>query len=286
MNSFFVFYENLLTNEIRIRIGNDFYKLGFENTFMFLNESQKFFLENELFNEAKKYNSGYVDSIVWYSFLATAKIELPLMKEKYENINFDNLNYVDMSIQKSGRNINNLLTKNDFMEKQDKNKKRPLFESYHIDLLKENMNTNKFCLISQKTIFYNNSIEFLVGVLHCIFSTNKRYYLKKCDRCEKYYITNKLDNKYCNRIYTFNNKNLSCSEISKILKKTYKYTQLTKKHRNLLQSLNKNKHISFEYIEQYKTAHKRIIKEYVKTAKINIVEDFLNTYIEKHPFNK
>ena len=47
------------------------------------------------------------------------------------------------------------------------------------------MNNDDFCMILQKTIYYKTDTEFLLGLLHSIFSTAKRYYLKKCNRCGK-----------------------------------------------------------------------------------------------------
>ena len=160
-------------------------------------------------------------------------------------------------------------------------KKTPLFQIFN----NENMNNDDFCMILQKTIYYKTDTEFLLGLLHSIFSTAKRYYLKKCNRCGKYYITNKTDNCYCNREYEYNNKSISCSDISKILKKAYAYVELNKKHKSFLQTLNKNKNVKTEYIETYKIEHKEKVKEYVRTGNIVPLKDFINNYKELHPYN-
>ena len=210
----FILYENLHTKVISIESNNNYYKLGFETAFDVLTKEQQLLL-NRLFNYADNFNSGYVDSIVWYSFLATSNIELPLIKEQYKYNNFDNIKDIDISVQRSGRNINSHLSKNDFTDNNlYQMKNTPLFQ-----ISNENMNNDDFCMILQKTIYYKTDTEFLLGLLHSIFSTAKRYYLKKCNRCEKYYITNKTDNCYCNRKYEYNNKSISCSQISTILKK-------------------------------------------------------------------
>lgn len=211
----FILYENLHTKVISIESNNNYYKLGFETAFDILTKEQQLLL-NRLFNYADNFNSGYVDSIVWYSFLATSNIELPLIKEQYKYNNFDNIKDIDISVQRSGRNINSHLSKNDFTDNNlYQMKNTPLFQISN----NENMNNDDFCMILQKTIYYKTDTEFLLGLLHSIFSTAKRYYLKKCNRCEKYYITNKTDNCYCNRKYEYNNKSISCSQISTILKK-------------------------------------------------------------------
>lgn len=277
----FILFENMSTKEISIKSNNKHYKLGFETAFDVLTKEQQLLLD-KLFNYANSFNSGYVDSIVWYSFLATSNIELPLIKEQYKYNNIDNIKDIDISVQRSGRNINSHLTKNDFTDNNlYQMKKTPLFQISN----NENMNNDDFCMILQKTIYYKTDTEFLLGLLHSIFSTTKRYYLKKCNRCEKCYITNKTDNCYCNREYEYNNKSISCSDIAKILKKSYAYVELNKKHKSFLQTLNKNRKVKTEYIEAYKTEHKKKVKEYVRTMNINPLKDFINTYEELHPYN-
>lgn len=279
----FILYENLHTKVISIESNNNYYKLGFETAFDVLTKEQQLLL-NRLFNYADNFNSGYVDSIVWYSFLATSNIELPLIKEQYKYNNFDNIKDIDISVQRSGRNINSHLSKNDFTDNN-------LYQMKNTQLFQisnnENMNNDDFCMILQKTIYYKTDTEFLLGLLHSIFSTAKRYYLKKCNRCEKYYITNKTDNCYCNRKYEYNNKSISCSQISTILKKKNDYLDLNKKHQSFLRNLRKCKNINItdNYIEEYKDTHKEKVKEYVRTGNIVPLKDFINNYKELHPYN-
>ena len=279
----FILYENLHTKVISIKSNNNYYKLGFETAFDVLTKEQQLLL-NRLFNYADNFNSGYVDSIVWYSFLATSNIELPLIKEQYKYNNFDNIKDIDISVQRSGRNINSHLSKNDFTDNNlYQMKNTPLFQISN----NENMNNDDFCMILQKTIYYKTDTEFLLGLLHSIFSTAKRYYLKKCNRCEKYYITNKTDNCYCNRKYEYNNKSISCSQISTILKKKNDYLDLNKKHQSFLRNLRKCKNINItdNYIKEYKDAYKEKVKEYVRTGNIVPLKDFINNYKELHPYN-
>ena len=209
---------------------------------------------------------------------------MPLIKEQYKYNNFDNIKDIDISVQRSGRNINSHLTKNDFTDNNLYQIKRtPLFQISN----NKNMNNDDFCMILQKNIYYKTDIDFLLGLLHCIFSTTKRYYLKKCNRCEKYYITNKTDNCYCNRKYEYNNKSISCSQISTILKKKNDYLDLNKKHQSFLRNLRKCKNINItdNYIKEYKDAHKEKVKEYVRTGNIVPLKDFINNYKELHPYN-
>lgn len=279
----FILFENMSTKEISIKSNNKHYKLGFETAFDILTKEQQLLLDR-LFNYANSFNSGYVDSIVWYSFLATSNIELPLIKEQYRYNNIDNIKDIDISVQRSGRNINSHLTKNDFTDNNlYQMKKTPLFQTSN----NENMNNDDFCMILQKTIYYKTDTEFLLGLLHSIFSTAKRYYLKKCNRCEKYYITNKTDNCYCNRKYEYNNKSISCSQISTILKKKNDYLDLNKKHQSFLRNLRKCKNINItdNFIKEYKDAHKEKVKEYVRTGNIVPLKDFINNYKELHPYN-
>ena len=46
-----------------------------------------------------------------------------------------------------------------------------------------------------------------------------------------------------------------------------------------------NKNVKTEYIETYKTEHKKKVKEYVRTMNINPLKIFINTYEELHAYN-
>ena len=112
----FILFENMSTKEISIKSYNKYYKLGFETAFDILTKEQQLLLD-KLFN----YAHGYVDSIVWYSFLATSNIELPLIKEQYKYNNLDNIKDIDISVQRSGTNINSHLNKNENLFKSSYN---------------------------------------------------------------------------------------------------------------------------------------------------------------------
>lgn len=286
-NNTFIFYENLNNHSIVFCDDNKFFNLGFEEYFKYLSESEKKFIE-KLFDYATNFNSGYVDSIVWYSYLATSNIEIAPMKEQYISINTDHIKNIDFSIQKSGRNINSFLSKNSFKDNQIcKIQKKSLFEfnSESFKLLSINMKSNDFNILQKKTIYYdtNKDLEFLISFFHCIFSTYKRFYLKKCKRCKHYYVTNKSDNKYCNRKYIRNNISLSCSEITTLLKKKYKYIKLKNTYKAFLNDFTEEDKIkNKDYIDEYKKIYEELVEKYIETEDITQLEDFILNYTKTH----
>lgn len=190
----FNFNENLDINDISLQINNNCGKLGFENLFTNLDDDCKQFL-NKLFAYAKNINSGYVDNIVWYSYLATSNLELPSNKEQYVYLNDEKIKDISLSVQRSGRNINTRLLKEDFSNNSAKLKAKPLFPiANKRNILNESLPSEDFCMVLKKTIYYNNSFEFIIGFLHCLFSTKNKHYLKRCRICEKYYVAIKEDN--------------------------------------------------------------------------------------------
>lgn len=282
---YFNFNENLVTKDISLQINNTYTKLGFEELFTNLNNSNQNFL-NKLFTYAKGINSGYVDSIVWYSYLATSNIELPPIKEQYIYLNDEKIKDINLSVQRSGRNINTRLLKKDFSNNSTKSKIKPLFSIISKrNILNESLPSENFCMVLKKTIYYNTSLEFLIAFLHCIFSTKNKYYLKRCRRCEKHFIATKEDNSYCKNTNLIDGKYLSCDKVSKKLRKTQRYLNINHKHQNFLRKMRENSKYSDNYRETYKKTHQEYITQYIKTGNIKPLEDFINNYESNFPVN-
>lgn len=282
---YFNFNENIDTKDISLQIDSDYMKLGFEELLTNLNKESKNFL-NKLFSYVESINSGYVDSIVWYSYLATSNIELPPIKEQFVYLNEEKIKDIDLSVQRNGRNINTRLLKKDFSNNSTKTKEKPLFPiTNKRNILNESLPSNDFNMVLKKTIYYNNSIEFIIAFLHCIFSTKSKHYLKKCMRCEEYYIATKEDNKYCRHLKLIDGKQLTCDKISSKLKKTQRYIDINHTHQNFLRKMRENSKYSDTYRYSYKNAYKEQVKQYIKTGNITLLEYFVNNYEVNVPIN-
>lgn len=286
------FYENLNTKEIAIKSDNKLIKLDFHEIFDFCimkDEYSKMFLER-LFEST---NYDYIDNSTWFTFLVSSKTQISPISERFLYTNFDKLNSYDFSVQNNGRNTNTTINKTDYdnnvIIKNTKNPKMLFPISERKSLLEEQLSDSNFNLISEKTIFTNKSkyeiSDMLISFLHCVFTSKRKYCLKKCDICDRYYLTTETDSKYCKRITKFNDKDITCAKKSMILKKTYQYLQMNKKHTNFLHRLNNNKYVSLEYIDNYKKRYKEAMKQYLKTNDISILKDFINNYENNYPIN-
>lgn len=285
----FVFYE-VINNKgnVYINADNNTYFLGFENIFDFIDKDAKLLLD-KIYNSSKEFNSGFIDNIVWLNYLTTSKIVLPPYQEQFvTNDNYDN---IDIKIGRNGKSTTINLLKEKFNDnKLSKIRHRPLFPINKEDYLKLNLEIDEnFYIVSKKIVYYNDTIELLLSFMNCLFSTRRKYYIKKCDLCEKYYVTNKSDTHYCKR-NNFHNRNITCSEYVAFMQKTYDYkSKYEPLNRKIFEEIDMWKGTKYEkQIENYKNKYKkeRDLKklEYYKSGNIDVLLKFVNTYIENNPF--
>lgn len=289
-SNYFNFYEAM------DNIGNIFitaygltYTIGFEDIFKALSSETKELLDN-IFEYAKTFNSDFIDNRAWLYYLTTAKIILPPVKEQF--ITNDNYDDIQIKVGRNGKSINLDLYKNEFLDNQiTKIKSKPLFPINKKDDVKTSLQLEEnFYIVSKKTVYFNTEMELLLSFMNCLFSTRRKFYIKKCDLCEKYYVANKSDIHYCKRISKYNDKEITCSDIVAAMQKTYDYkSKYEPLNRKVFEDINMWKGTKYEkQIEEYKKKYKkeRDLKklEYYKTNNINVLLQFVETYIENNPF--
>ena len=94
-----------------------------------------------------------------------------------------------------------------------------------------------------------NSIEYLFNILDCLFSSNNNYYIKKCDRCNKYYLTTRPNKLYCYRTKIVCNTPTTCHNSLVTLERSKEYIYLRRKVNNHLSKYRKKNDIkSNDYI--------------------------------------
>ena len=280
---YFNFYEDLNKETILLNSSNCNYSSGFENVFDCLYNDGKILLD-KVYEYSKSFNNGIINKKVWIHYIVSSKITIPPVTEQY--IINDSPNDIENVIGKNGKNISIYLSNHDLKDNNiNKLKSKPLFNTNNNNLL--NITFKKFDIISKKTAFYNNEFEMIISLMNCLFSTKKGYYIKKCDLCDKYYISNKSDTHYCRRIKTYKNKELTCDGIVAAMQKTRKYKDsyevLNRKFLNRINDMANKKER-----EKYKATYRKerdIIKlKYFKTNNINVLVDFINDYEKYHPF--
>lgn len=285
---------------IIVKYNNNYIPFGFEKIFDALpyHKSTKELLDNIYSYSLKQDNNNYIDNRTFISYLATSKLSLPPMAEKFLTIGNIKDSNMNIKIGRGGRNINSSISNIDFenskpyiTEKREKILDLAIEEILQkaIDEALQNfmpLIKEDFCIVSNKTIYYKNFNEFMLGFLNCIFSTSNQLYIKKCKLCNKYYITYKSDTLYCHRVRNFNNEDITCDMVIAKIQKTYEYKQIMKTNKSFLQKIENNKNISQDYIDKYingreeaklKSFQKNdlsILKEYIDKCK----EDYINTY--------
>ena len=286
-SNYFNFYEAIDNiGNISIMAHGLTYTIGFENIFKALSNETKKSLDN-IYEYAKTFNSDFIDNRAWLYYLTTSKIIMPPYQEQY--ITNDNYEDIRVKIGRNGKGMNLDLYKEDFSNNQiTKIKNKPLFPINKKDEIKSSLKLEEnFYIVSKKTVYFNTEMELLLSFMNCLFSTRRKYYIKKCDLCERYYVTNKSDTCYCGRKTVYNNEELTCSEIAAKMQKTYDYkTKVETLNKEFLKKINDmpNETKKDKYKKKYKRERDLKKIDYLKTGNLNILIDFINNYENNHPF--
>lgn len=290
-SNYFNFYEAIDNKgNVSIMAHGFTYTIGFEEIFKALSNETNELLDN-IYNYAETtFGTSYIDNKIWLYYLTTSKIILPPVKEQF--ITNDNYDDIQIKVGRNGKGMNLNLSKNEFLDnKITKIKSKPLFPINKNDEVKSSLQLEEnFYIVSKKTVYFNTEMELLLSFMNCLFSTRRKFYIKKCDLCEKYYVADKSDTHYCKRISKYNDKEITCSGIVAAMQKTYDYkSKYEPLNRKVFEDINMWKGTKYEkQIEEYKKKYKkeRDLKklEYYKTNNINVLLQFVETYIENNPF--
>lgn len=287
-SNYFNFYEAIDNKGTISIMTHDFtYTIGFEEIFKALSNETNKLLDN-IYNYAKTtFAISYIDNEIWMYYLTTSKIILPPVKEQF--ITNDNYNDIKIKVGRNGKGIKLDLSKDEFLNnKITKIKSKPLFPINKKDYVKTSLQLKEnFYIVHKKTVYFNTESELLLSFMDCLFSTRRKYYIKKCDLCENYYVANKSDTHYCGRKTVYNNEELTCSEIAAKMQKTYDYkTKVETLNREFLKKINDmpDETEKVKYKKKYKKERDLKKIEYLKTGNLNILIDFINNYENNHPF--
>lgn len=135
----------------------------------------------------------------------------------------------------------------------DSKKYTPLFNT---KTTKPNPNENSLYL--HKECNCNNEIEFLYCLLNCLFTSNNNYYIKKCERCNRYFLATVPNKKMCNRPRIICGKETICSNASKVFYKSKEYKFMFRMIENHLKHFYDDPYTNYEYIENIRTEFNNI----------------------------
>lgn len=168
-------------------------------------------------------NNDYINYKLWTYFLAISELDLPPIKRKTKTFNtsINSNTIVNYFNNNTNTDITNMLIKEytsitktfPFLNRTTNKISSYLFLPKDVDtyLIYDNYNYKTNFQISYE-VSVKNELELLYAFLDIIFSSKFRYYIKKCEYCHKFFITNKSDTKYCSRVDLKYNK--TCSQLA------------------------------------------------------------------------
>lgn len=234
--------SNKVSGENKLSIKNYFYTLQ-------KNEIEEL---NRIYDFSQKINDFKEEKIRitkenWFMYKAAYKIKINPLNEEIKKspfiINEDN----PVSINIRNKNKTTTLTykeKDLFEPKIRKNK--PLFT------ISKNNDPNNNCLYLEKKGTYKNDGELFYMVLNCLFNAENTYYIKKCQRCGKFYITTKINKLFCDRPRIVCEINTTCQNALNTLYKSKEYREIRRKANNHLSKYRKkNDEYSNTYINLF-----------------------------------
>lgn len=203
MEKYFEYIENISIKDKKllptIKFSNCKDEYSISNYFDTLSDDEIKELDN-IFDYANKLNVSnkykIVDKDIWLKYKIYKNLTINALNEtiKKNNYKTDN-NTISINYGNNGKYKQLEFTDNTY---NNDNKRKKLFNTYS----DENPNyDNTPLLFMHKAGYYNTDRELFYIVLNCIFSSNQKFYIKKCSlkSCKKYYLTNKINKNYCER---------------------------------------------------------------------------------------
>ena len=101
-----------------------------------------------------------------------------------------------------------------------------------------NQNANQLILCKEGN--YETDRQLLYMVLDCLFSSNYNFYIKKCERCGNYYLTDKRNKQFCNRKKVVCGKDTTCCNALTTLYESKEYKKITRLVKRYIDKYYKN----------------------------------------------
>lgn len=186
-------------------------------------------------NDIFSINNDFINYKLWTYFVAMCELNIIPIKTKMKTYNSPLNNKIlndYFNNNKSHKNISQTLINEyktisktfPFLNRTTNKISKKLVLPNDVDtyLVHDTYLGYKASFLISREVITNNEIELLYAFLDIIFSSKYRYYVKKCDNCNSFFITTSTNTKYCNRIDTEYNR--TCSEL--VIKNRLKYGNL------------------------------------------------------------
>lgn len=240
------YFDTLSNNEIK----------ELDNIFKYANE----------LNESNKYK--IVDKDIWLKYKIYKNLTINTLNETIKKNNYKNNDTISINYGSNGKYKQLEFNKNTYNKNTKTNK---LFNTYS----DENPNYDNIPLLfMHKAGYYNTNRELLYIVLNCIFSSNQNFYIKKCNLCKKYYLTNKINKNYCERPRIVFDKTTNCLNSLNVFHKSKEYIKVRRLKDNYLSKYyKKNDSNSIKIINEFMTKYNDIIDNCKSKRNITIEDE-------------
>lgn len=218
-------------------------------------------------NESNKYE--IIDKDIWLKYKIYKNLTINTLNETIKKNNYKDDDKI-ISINYGNNGKYKQLEFNDNTYNHD-TKRNKLFTTYS----DENPNyDNMPLLFMHKAGYYNTNKELLYIVLNCIFSSNQNFYIKKCNLCKKYYLTNKINKNYCERPRIVFDKTTNCLNSLNVFHKSKEYIKVRRLKDNYLSKYYKNNDSdSIKIINEFMAKYNHIIDNCKSKRNITIEDE-------------
>ena len=242
---------NNLNNSSQIyNISNYFYNLykPYKNNAI-IQELDNILEYSNKVNFVKKY-ANMITKDSWLRYKLLQNIIINNVSEHIIKLNFSNIDLNNTSINYIENNKTTIMNF-DNKELSPNNKFKPLFHS--------NTNHNEESILYlHKECFCKNELEYLYNLLNCLFSSNNTYYIKKCERCKRFFLTTIPNKIMCNRPRTLCGKETMCCNASKVFYKSKEYKYMFRIIENHLKPFYEDNMTYYKYIGNIRDRFKEI----------------------------
>ncbi len=238
---------------------------------------------DNLFNYSKKVSSvkdyNIVDRKIWLKYKISNGITINALNETIKKNKIKDNDNISVEYGCNGKFKTIDFPNNSYKSNNIKYKRRVLFKTYDMEYGIDNNVDEEPILFLHKAGTFKNNRELLYMILNCLFSSNNTYYLKKCELCNKYYITNKVNKRYCNRGKIVLGKQTTCCNSLNTFYKSKEYIKIRRLKNNHLSKYYKNNNEeSIKYINNFLNKYNDIIDKCIKKRNIddNDIKDINN----------
>lgn len=237
---------------------------------------------NKIFEYSKNFSRNGIDKESWIRYMASYNITIPPMSKKVikRTPKFTDGKDVYVNYAENKKQQELVFYNKDLIYPIIPNTNKNLFES----IVKDNDKGAIIDLILWKEGEYENDMQLLYMVLDCIFFSNVKYYIKKCEICKNFYIHNLPNKRGCYRVKFVYEYQTTCDKATNTFYQSKQYKSAMRKDIKYLKYFHNNP-LKYD-VDKYNNEKNKIKKECVKNLNITPFEEYINYFYHNNHNNQ